>query len=163
MSWVRGRGFLYAAIAAFVLIFNPAVRADDTPVRFTGPEVPQQTLLGYLADHTRFTLIDARTPAEYSAAHIDGAVNIPHDALAGHEKLLPADRAAPIVVYCRTGRRAGKLQAQLLDLGYTDVRVLRPSQFSISDGQAAINGAAPASNDSADVHEPAGEKTEDKP
>jgi hypothetical protein len=47
--------------------------------------------------------------------------------------------------------------AQLLDLGYTDVRVLRPSQFSISDGQAVFNCAIPASND------PADEKTEDKP
>ena len=163
MSWVRGRRFLFAAIAAFVLVLNPAVRADDTPAKFTGPEVAQQTLLAYLADHSRFTLIDARTPAEYETAHIDGAVNIPHDELAGHEKLLPADHDAPIVVYCRTGRRAGKLQAQLLDLGYTDVRVLRPSQFSISDGTAAFNCAIPASNEPADVHEPAGEKTEDTP
>ena len=157
MSWVRGRGFLLAAIAALVLVLNPAVRADDTPAKFTGPEVAQQTLLAYLADHSRFTLIDARTLAEYAAAHIDGAVNIPHDELAGHEKLLPVDRDAPIVVYCRTGRRAGKLQAQLLDLGYTDVRVLRPSQVTIFDGQAVFNCAIPASND------PADEKTEDKP
>lgn len=41
---------------------------------------------------------------------------------------LPADTAQPLVVYCRSGRRATLLQAALTELGYREVRVLPPQQ-----------------------------------
>jgi phage shock protein E len=133
MSWVRERGLFVAALAALVLVLSPTVRSDDTPAAGAAPEVPQPLLLEYLADHSRFTLLDARSPAEYHTSHIAGAVNVPFDAIAGKEGLLPADHDALIVVYCRTGRRAGKLRDQLVELGYTDVRVLRPEQYVLTD------------------------------
>ncbi len=50
------------------------------------------------------TLLDVRTPGEYAAGHLPGAINIPIDQLPVRLGDLVA--AAPIVVYCRSGRRS---------------------------------------------------------
>lgn len=105
--------------------------------------VPQSLLLRFLADKTTFTLIDARSPDEYAITHIDGAVNIPHDHLADYDQTLPASLDTPLVVYCRTGKRAGQLQSQLAQLGYTNVRVLQPEQIFASDNLMVFNCGAP--------------------
>ncbi len=105
--------------------------------------VPQSLLLKFLADKATFTLIDARSPEEYATSHIDGAVNIPHDQLADFDQKLPASLDDPVVVYCRTGKRAGQLQSQLTQLGYTDVRVLQPEQIFTSGSMMVFNCGVP--------------------
>jgi rhodanese-related sulfurtransferase len=115
--------------------------------------VPQSLLLEYLADPSTFTLIDARSPEEYAESHIDGAINVPHDRLEEFAGGLPTARDGTVVVYCRTGKRAGRLQAQLAERGYSDVRVLEASQISSSDGLMVFNCGAystpPAAGESA--------------
>ena len=60
--------------------------------------------------------VDVRTPQEYAAGHVQGAINIPHDQMEARWPELAAHRDRPLVVYCRTGRRSGLalqvLQAQ---------------------------------------------------
>ena len=56
-------------------------------------------------------LLDVRTPGEGAGGHLDGALNIPVDALASRVGELPADKT--IVVYCRSGRRSA-IAADLL-------------------------------------------------
>jgi rhodanese-related sulfurtransferase len=57
-------------------------------------------------------LLDVRTPAEFAAGHIPGAVNVPLDELRPRLGELPKDR--PVTVYCQVGMR-----------GYLAVRALR--------------------------------------
>lgn len=45
-----------------------------------------------------FVLIDARSPAAYAAAHLPGAINVPHRGLT--RETLAGLPAGPIVVYC---------------------------------------------------------------
>ncbi|MBN2353230.1 MAG: rhodanese-like domain-containing protein [Spirochaetales bacterium] len=66
-----------------------------------------------------FHLIDVRTPEEYTAGHIPGAVNIPIDVIAWNPPA--AEKGERIVVYCRSGARSGRARQTLLDLGFTDV------------------------------------------
>ena len=66
-------------------------------------------------------VIDARTPEEYSEGHLEGAVNLPHDRLQDYLEVLPGDKSRPILIYCQSGRRAGKLKAQLEERGYSQV------------------------------------------
>lgn len=49
-------------------------------------------------------LLDVRTPEEFAEGHIHGAINIPVQALASRIDEVPVD--VPVVVYCRSGRRA---------------------------------------------------------
>jgi phage shock protein E len=70
-------------------------------------------------------LLDVRTPEEYEARHLDGAVNIPVADLDGRlaeiEKLTGGDKHKPIVVHCQAGGRAARAKTRLLEAGYTQV------------------------------------------
>ena len=65
--------------------------------------------------------IDVRTPEEFASGHLDGAANIPHDAIASRIAALVPDKTAEIHLYCRSGRRSGLARDTLLGLGYTKV------------------------------------------
>lgn len=70
-------------------------------------------------------LVDVRTPAEFAAGHIDGAVNIPVQQLdARLHELQPKDR--PLVVYCRSGHRSGNAARLLKSAGFPAVHDLGP-------------------------------------
>ncbi len=51
-------------------------------------------------------VLDVRTPEEFAAGHVPGAINIPHTELAARVAELEASRGDDIVVYCRSGARA---------------------------------------------------------
>lgn len=71
------------------------------------------------------TVIDVRTADEFAGGHVRGAVNIPvaelgqrMDEVAG---LVKADKTAPIVVYCASGRRSSQAQEALSAAGYSRI------------------------------------------
>src|SRR6188472_3264190 len=51
-------------------------------------------------------LVDVRTPGEFAAGHIPGAINIPVQQLDARMSELKPTNAA-IIVYCRSGHRSG--------------------------------------------------------
>lgn len=68
-----------------------------------------------------YILLDVRTQAEYDEGHIEGAILIPDNELQSRaEKELP-DKAARILLYCRSGRRSAASANALVALGYTQV------------------------------------------
>ncbi|MCF6218580.1 MAG: rhodanese-like domain-containing protein [Gammaproteobacteria bacterium] len=66
-------------------------------------------------------LLDVRTPEEYQQGHLYNALLIPHDQLANRISELGGDKSRAIVLYCRSGGRAGKAEAVLREHGFTDV------------------------------------------
>jgi rhodanese-related sulfurtransferase len=72
------------------------------------------------------TLIDVRTPVEFEAGHIPGAVNVPLDELKGSLDQLCAvlDDHHDVVLVCRSGARAGQAQEALQAAGLTSPVVL---------------------------------------
>lgn len=75
-------------------------------------------------DRPATRLIDVRTPAEYRAEHIPGSVNVPLDALAAQTSALRALAADPIVLVCRSGRRAREAAQRLQAAGLAHLYVL---------------------------------------
>ena len=65
------------------------------------------------------TIIDVRTPAEFSGGSADKAINIPHTAIAESAKQL-AKLQSPLVVCCASGMRSGIALQELKRLGYVD-------------------------------------------
>ena len=61
-------------------------------------------------------LLDVRTPQEFSAGHLPGAINIPVDALGG--RLTELDGRHEVVVYCRSGRRSAIAASLLREHGH---------------------------------------------
>jgi rhodanese-related sulfurtransferase len=72
------------------------------------------------------TLIDVRTPAEFDAGHIPGAVNVPLDELkASLDELCSVlDDHHDVVLVCRSGARAGQAQEALRAAGVPAPAVL---------------------------------------
>lgn len=68
-------------------------------------------------------LLDVRTEEEYGIEHAAGAVLLPQEDLETMDEgdildVLP-DLDAPVLLYCRTGRRAALAAVKLDELGYT--------------------------------------------
>ncbi len=69
-----------------------------------------------------YIIIDARTEEEFAEGHIKDAILIPEYEIAQRaEKELP-DKDAPILVYCRSGRRSKIASEELVKLDYTNVK-----------------------------------------
>lgn len=69
-------------------------------------------------------VVDVRTPGEYEAGHIEGAINVPLDTIAQNLDKFPTDK--PVIVYCASGHRAGMATSALRALGYSNVRAHSP-------------------------------------
>ena len=69
-------------------------------------------------------LLDVRESEEFTASHIQGAVNVPVREVPQALDKLPRDRNAPIVVICGDAVRSGYLTIALSFKGYTDVKAL---------------------------------------
>jgi len=62
-------------------------------------------------------VLDVRAPEEFVTGHVPGAVNIPHDQVGARLAEVPKDK--DVVLYCRSGRRAGMAAEVLAANGYT--------------------------------------------
>lgn len=62
-----------------------------------------------------------RSPGEFASGQVPGAVNIPHDQLAGRLSEIDGTKDDQIVVYCHSGRRAGVATQLLKASGYANV------------------------------------------
>jgi len=70
-------------------------------------------------------LLDVRTAEEIAAdGYIEGSVSIPIVELFTRLSELPEDKAAPMVVYCKSGHRGGFAMIALNMIGYTNVKNL---------------------------------------
>ena len=77
-----------------------------------------------LQRHVALALIDVRTPAEFSSAHIPGSFNVPLDQLSEHADLLRSVSGEPVVLICRSGGRARQAETTLLAADLPRVHVL---------------------------------------
>ena len=69
-----------------------------------------------------YIIIDARTQEEYDEGHIPGAILIPEYEIADRAEAELPDKDQLILVYCRSGRRSKIAAAELVKLGYTNVK-----------------------------------------
>lgn len=66
-------------------------------------------------------VFDVRSAEEYQGGNLKNSINIPHDVIGEKIAEHVKSKDTKIVLYCRSGGRAGKAQKTLTDMGYTDV------------------------------------------
>ena len=107
-----------------------AITSAELVERLEGEDVP--------------VILDVRSPEEYAEGHIPGAINVPYDQIAANLDSLESFQTAEIVVYCRTGRRAGVAENVLREAGFT--RVLDLEGHMTSWNEAELPVVVPAVN-----------------
>ena len=94
-----------------VLVVSSIAVADD--MKISKDEAWKKIRSGAL-------LVDVRSPEEYQT-HVEGAVNIPYDNVKERLAEFGEDKNREIVLYCKSGRRAGIAKTVLTGNGYTHV------------------------------------------
>ncbi len=89
--------------------------------------VEAQELSARLKGKNNITIIDVRTRGEFSGplGHIRKAINMPLNELPRRVNELSAQKDKPVIVVCRTHRRASRAAVLLNQAGMSDVSVLR--------------------------------------
>ena len=107
-----------------------------------GPAVREISQQAFLSSPPVGALIlDVRTSAEFNSGHVPNAVNIPHDELASRLVELDSEMDRPIVVYCKSGKRAGKAASVLLEGGYSEVFHLEGDMMAWSANELPTESA----------------------
>ncbi len=65
--------------------------------------------------------VDVRTPSEYAAGHIQGAINVDVEAPTFDARLAKLDKSATYAVYCHSGRRSTIASDAMGKAGFTHV------------------------------------------
>ncbi len=89
-------------------------------------ELPDRNpALGYKLVQEGALLLDVRTPEEYQSRHIEGAQSLPVQELPNRleevQNLLGGDKQKPIVVHCKSGKRAAQAKEILIQNGFPNV------------------------------------------
>jgi len=76
-------------------------------------------------DFDQAVIIDVRSPQEFAGGHVEGAINLPIDSITESDVLKHTTKDAPVVLYCRSGGRAGVVQGRMTEWGFTSVYNLK--------------------------------------
>lgn len=77
-----------------------------------------------LAENPDNLVVDVRTPAEFRAGHIPGAINLPLDQVDAHLRRIVSDAGGHMVLVCQSGNRACQVFDSLTEAGLDAVEVL---------------------------------------
>jgi len=133
-----------SALALLLLLASPTRAAEPASTA----SLPQGVQPGVVDIPTARALaaagmrvVDVRTPAEYAAGHVPGAVNIPFDELTGrHVELGPP--STPVLLYCRSGRRSGIAAEVLRSRGFERLYDFQIFDLWAGAGGPVVTGAA---------------------
>lgn len=66
-------------------------------------------------------VVDVRTPVEFAAGHLAGAVNLDVEASGFAEQVAELDKSVTYAVYCRSGNRSKTATQQMADSGVATI------------------------------------------
>lgn len=108
------RSLLRSLLATAAFTFAAASHAGDTP------KIDQASLLKRIEKQdTSMVILDVRTPEEFAAGHVPGAINIPYTHLPSRISEVADAADKDIIVYCAVGVRAEMGAERLRENGFT--------------------------------------------
>lgn len=97
--------------------------SDDEPTTTAAPAAAEEGTQGadIVEAVAERTVIDVRTPEEFDAGHVEGALNLDVQDPGFDAAVSELPKDGSYVVYCRSGNRSAAAAARMADLGFTDV------------------------------------------
>ena len=74
--------------------------------------------------HAKDVIIDVRTPQEFNASHVEGAINIDYTTIGQQISKAGVTKDDKVMLYCQSGRRSGIALETLKGLGFSKVENL---------------------------------------
>lgn len=120
--------FSSAKIAVISAFFSVAILAGAcsprTTVNTSVTDVTAARAHALIVDNEAndsFTILDVRTPAEFSEGHIEGAINIDVNAASFRSTVSDESRTDTYLVYCRSGNRSLQAISIMKELGFKEI------------------------------------------
>jgi rhodanese-related sulfurtransferase len=107
------------AITMFLSTLLFACNLSATPANYKDVNATEAKVL--VEQNKEIVVLDIRTPKEYNAGHIDGALNINYSADNFKEELAKLDKSATYIVHCKSGGRSGRSMSTLEALGFENI------------------------------------------
>ena len=104
-------------VAVSLLALTPLTVACGGSASSSDTSVP----VGKLTLTPATKIIDVRTPDEFAAGHISGAVNLDFEGGALASGLASLDKDAAYSVYCHSGRRSALAKQAMEEAGFSNV------------------------------------------
>ncbi|MEP1448123.1 MAG: rhodanese-like domain-containing protein [Paraglaciecola sp.] len=98
--------------------------------------ITQQQLLA--ADSNSLVIVDVRTPEEFQKGHVPNAINVPLSEIIDDPAILSSSKEKSIVLYCRSGYRAGKAAEALIKDGYENLSHLEGDMLAWQEQGLAV-------------------------
>ena len=80
-----------------------------------------------------FQLVDVRTSEEYTANHLQGALNIDYNSEEFSQMAVSLDKSKPVLIYCLSGGRSAKAAKALENMGFKEI-------YDMQGGMSAWKG-----------------------
>ena len=110
-------------ISAIVLVLSSFIGAQAQ----NKIEVNSKQANALLQKDTKIIVVDVRTPEEFNAGHIKGALNIDVYEPDAFKKIDKLNKNSKYIVHCRTNRRSGIIVDHMIKSGFKNV-------FQMMDG-----------------------------
>jgi len=118
LALVAALGIGVVTAIAITAHSTPAVATSPQAVAFDGSQVPVAEWAQAVAEPS-IVVLDVRTPEEYTAGHIAGAINVDVSANTFASDVGALDPTASYAVYCHSGNRSQAAIEIMTDLGFT--------------------------------------------
>ncbi len=83
--------------------------------------ISQEEAASIMESESDYVILDVRTPEEFAAGHIPGAINVANETIGRTEIPELPQKDQKILVYCRSGHRSRLASGKLAALGYTNL------------------------------------------
>ena len=105
-----------------MMLLTACGQAQENKQEATYVSITAKEAKGIMDSQQGYIILDTRTEQEYDEGHIPGAIVISHDEILEKAEDILTDKDQLILVYCRSGRRSKLAAADLVKLGYTNVK-----------------------------------------
>lgn len=122
-----GDGLIQKSMLALALLAVVAFLPRLIGALRKGPMLSVEELKQRMDEGEDILVLDVRTAEDFigEQGHIDGALNIPVEAMADHLEQLTDRTEKPVAIVCRTDRRSAKAARILASNGFADVHVTK--------------------------------------